>query len=420
MKIRVKPGKVSGEISAISSKSHAHRLLICAALSDKPTKIACKDVSEDIACTADCLRALCADIVWEEGMFFVTPRTPSHEALIDCGESGSTYRFLLPVAAALGGEYSFRLHGRLPQRPMDILFDLLRKQGIIITGEGSELVSIQGRLSGGRVSIAGNISSQFISGLMLCAPLTKKQMEISLITPLQSSAYVDITLAAAKQFSVQSFWDGNCLIVPAVQNYYSPGEVQVEGDWSNAAFWLSAVAAGGSRMSLSGLSASSPQGDKRIIDFLHRFGAKVKTEEDIFTVEQSQLQGCSIDIDATPDLAPELALLGMAAIGETIIHNIARLRLKESDRAISITQTLKALGGDISLEQDTIRIQGKGSLRGGHCEAHGDHRIAMMAACAAVLCDEDVVISGAEAVSKSYPSFFKDLALLGMPVQKEA
>ena len=419
MKVSVSPGKVSGHIQAISSKSHAHRLLICAALSKRPTKVACKDVSEDIACTASGLRALCADISYEDGSFSVHPRKPSEEALIDCGESGSTYRFLLPVAAALGGRFTFRLHGRLPQRPMGIFYDLLNKNGIKVGGIGSEFVSIDGKLSAAHYEIAGNISSQFITGLMLCAPLIGKDVAITLSTPLQSAAYADITMSAQEQFSVYPFRDENRIVVPFGQGYQSPGEVQAQGDWSNAAFWLSAAAAGGSSLSMSGLDLNSSQGDKAIIDMLKRFGSLVKMEDGIVTVEKSKLQGCTIDIDATPDLAPEIALLGLAARGETIIRNIARLRLKESDRAVSITQTLEALGGLITLEHDTIRIQGTGVLQGGSCQGHGDHRIVMMAACTAVLCEHDVVIEGAQAVSKSYPNFFEDLTSLGMKVKKE-
>ncbi|NLA54623.1 MAG: 3-phosphoshikimate 1-carboxyvinyltransferase [Clostridiales bacterium] len=419
MKVSIKPGIVSGHIEAISSKSHAHRLLICAALSQQPTRIACKDVSEDIACTAEGLRALCADIGYEDGYFIVHPRKPSEETSIDCGESGSTYRFLLPVAAALGGRFTFRLQGRLPQRPMGIFYDLLNKSGIKVSGIGSEFVSIEGKLSAPHYEIAGNISSQFITGLMLCAPLIENDVTITLSTPLQSAAYTDITMAAQKQFTVYAFRDENRIVVPSGQGYQSPGEVHAEGDWSNAAFWLSAAAAGGSSLSMSGLNVDSPQGDKAIMDMLKRFGGVVALSDGVVTVEKSKLHGCIIDIDATPDLAPEIALLGLAAKGETIISNIARLQLKESDRAVSITQTLKALGGDVSLEDDVIRIQGSGLLQGGLCQGHGDHRIVMMAACAAVLCEQDVTIEGAQAVSKSYPHFFEDLAALGMKVEKE-
>lgn len=419
MKVSIKPGKVSGRLEAISSKSHAHRLLICAALSQRPTKIACKDLSEDIACTAEGLRALCADIGYEDGYFIVHPRKPSEDALIDCGESGSTYRFLLPVAAALGGRFTFRLQGRLPQRPMGIFYDLLNKNDVKVSGIGSKFVSIEGKLSAAHYEIAGNISSQFITGLMLCAPLIGNDVTITLSTPLQSAAYTDITMAVQRMFSVYPVRDENRIVVPFGQGYQSPGEVQAEGDWSNAAFWLSAAAAGGSSLSMSGLDVDSAQGDKAIMKMLNRFGAVITVADGSVTVEKSKLHGCIIDIDDTPDLAPEIALLGLAAKGETIISNIARLRLKESDRAVSITQTLKALGGNVSLEDDVIRIRGSGVLKGGSCQGHGDHRIVMMAACAAVLCEQDVTIEGAQAVSKSYPHFFEDLAALGMKVEKE-
>ncbi|NLC33127.1 MAG: 3-phosphoshikimate 1-carboxyvinyltransferase [Clostridiales bacterium] len=419
MIMRIAPGKVSGKIQAISSKSHVHRLLICAALSHNPTKVRCRDVSQDIACTVKGLRALCADIFYENDYFIVNPRMPKEEALINCGESGSTYRFLLPVAAALGGKFTFKLQGRLPHRPMDIFYDLLNKNGVKISGAGTELVSIEGKLSAAHYEIAGNISSQYITGLMLCAPLIEEDVKITLATPLQSAAYADITMDVQRQFLVYSFRDEDHVMVSIGAGYQSPGEVDAQGDWSNAAFWLSAAAAGGSRLSVRGLDANSAQGDKAILEMLKRFGCKISINNDIVTVEESNLQGCVIDIDATPDLAPEIAMLGLAAKGATSIQNISRLRLKESDRAASITQTLQALGGEISLEQDAIHIRGTGVLRGGTCSGHSDHRIVMMAACAAVFCEQDVLIEGAQAVDKSYPRFFKDLQTLGMSAKEE-
>lgn len=419
MRVAVYPGSVSGDMRAIASKSHAHRLLICAALSGGETRIACPDLSEDISRTADCLKALCADIRYENGVFTVVPRAPERTAQLDCGESGSTYRFMLPVCAALGGKYSFILHGRLPERPMEALFEALEAQGVEISGKGTKRVTIHGRLRGGRFDIAGNVSSQFISGLCMAAPLTGQRVEIALTTPLQSAAYVDITLKAVEQFFIRVAWQENNLVIEGGQRYQTPGETVVEGDWSNAAFWLAAAAAGRSRVRMSGLAMDSTQGDKNIIAMLQAFGAEVLIDEDGVEVRGRKLSGTEIDVDATPDLAPELALLGAASEGETLLTNIARLRVKESDRAASITQVLAGLGADISVEGDCILVRGNGRITGGHCDAQGDHRIAMMAACAAVIAEEPVIIDGAQAVNKSYPRFFDDLQSLGLMVRKE-
>ena len=419
MKVTVYPGSLSGEIRAIASKSHAHRLLICAALSHGVTRIACPDLSEDIRRTADCLQALCSDICYEQGVFTISPREPESETVLHCGESGSTYRFILPVCAALGGRHSFGLSGRLPRRPMDALFQALAGQGIRISGQGTELVTIEGKLSGGRFEMAGNVSSQFISGLALAAPLTGARTEISLTTPLQSAAYVDITLKAAEQFGIRAVWRGESLVIEGGQCYKTPGEADVEGDWSNAAFWLAAAAAGDGHARVLGLDVRSSQGDKGIIGLLRLFGAKVSVSEGAVAVEGGRLSAARIDVDATPDLAPVLALLGAAAEGETILTNIARLRLKESDRAASITQTLAALGADIRLEDDCIKVRGRGRIAGGSCDAQGDHRIAMMAACAAVIAQGPIAIGGAQAVSKSYPLFFEDLQSLGLKCKRE-
>ena len=345
MKATVYPAPITGSVPAIASKSQAHRLLIAAALADVPTRVACADVSRDIQATADCLNALCADISYTGGAFAVTPRAVSAGAVLDCGESGSTWRFLLPVAAALGARATFLLRGRLPQRPMAALYQALEGQGAVITGKGTGRVSVEGCLAGGAVAIAGDVSSQFISGLLLAAPLTGQAVDIRLTTPLGSAAYVDITLQALARFGVRAERQADALHVPGAQRYRSPGSVEAEGDWSNAAFWLCAGAAGGGPVTCTGLDIHSPQGDRAVLDMLCAFGAQVTVSGRDVTVTGRDLRAADIDIDATPDLAPALALLGLAARGETRLTNIARLRLKESDRAQTITDGSRYSGG---------------------------------------------------------------------------
>ena len=408
MNITIQSGALRGDIAAVSSKSQAHRLLICAALADAPTQVICPQVSHDILATARCLDSLCADIEQTRQGFLVKPCPPKADPVLDCGESGSTYRFLLPVASSLGSSARFCLAGRLPQRPMAPLFEALEAHGITVCGKGSTRITITGRLSGGCFALPGDISSQFVSGLLLAAPRTGTACQIRLTSKLASKGYVDITREAMRRFSVHV--EG--LDVRAGQSYHSPGCVGVEGDWSNAAFWLCAAACG-SQVRVSALSALSSQGDKAILDILRRFGAAIQMEGSYLRVTAKQLNGTEVDIGDTPDLAPAVAMLGVMASGITVMHPISRLRLKESDRAQSITDTLSALGADIRIAGEQLIITGTGSLRGGLADSCGDHRIAMMAALGASFSREAVTIQGAEAVDKSYPLFFDDLAKLG-------
>lgn len=414
MNVTIQPGPLSGHVNAIPSKSQAHRMLICAALADMPTLIICPQVSEDILATARCLHALCADVERTSQGFIIRPCAPNADPLLDCGESGSTYRFLLPVAAALGSKARFMLAGRLPQRPMTSLFEALEAHGIIIRGKGSDSLSIEGKLSGGLFTLPGNVSSQFISSLLLAAPLTGEACGISLSSTLASKGYVDITREVMQYFGVQA----DVLTVQAGQAYHSPGTAEVEGDWSNAAFWLCAAACG-SRLQVGALSPQSVQGDKAILGILRQFGAAVRFEEGDVHVSSGGLRGAMIDISDTPDLAPAAALLGVMADGSTVLHPISRLRLKESDRAQSIAGTLTALGADIHIANEQLIIRGTGGLQGGIVDSCRDHRIAMMAAIGATVSRQPVTIQNAEAVDKSYPSFFKDMNKLGASLSTE-
>lgn len=410
----VHPGSPTGAVRAIPSKSHAHRLLIAAAFADGPTRVHCPAVSDDILRTAEGLESLGAGVRRDADGFTVSPDPAPKSAVIHCADSGSTWRFLLPVAAALGVDTRFTLAGRLPLRPMEPLYLVLEAHGASITGNGTGQVRVMGRLRPGTWQAAGDVSSQFITGLMLAAPLTGADCRIVLRGPLASAGYVDITARAMAAFGVHVQRTEDGILVPAGRGYVSPGQATVEGDWSNAAFFLCAAAARGTNLTVDGLAADSPQGDRAIGDILRRFGAQVSAADGALIVRPAALSGIEVDIDPTPDLAPAVALLGLAAAGETRLRGIARLRLKESDRAESITRTLQALGADADLEPDAIVIRGGKPLSGGRLDSHGDHRIVMMAACAAVLCEGPVHIAGAGAVSKSYPHFFDDLQGLGV------
>ena len=404
------PHKLGGRIAAIPSKSQAHRLLICAALADEPAALTCPEGSQDIEATARCLTAFGAAIHRTETGYAVQPAQAPERAEADCGESGSTLRFLLPVAAALGIDTTFRLHGRLAARPLSPLWEELEAHGCALSRPTPDTVRCTGRLTGGVFRLAGNISSQFISGLLLALPLTGTDSELVLTTPLESAGYVDMTLDALRRFGVRAECTQNGWRIPAGARYASCGAAEVEGDWSNAAFWLTAGAIS-SPVTVTGLAPDSRQGDRAAATILARFGAEVSTEGDAVTVRPGRLRGIELDARDIPDLVPPLALAAACAEGTTRILGAERLRIKESDRLRSVAAALNALGGDVRVLPDGLEIHG-GTLTGGTADAQNDHRIAMLAAVAASVCAEPVRVCGAEAVNKSYPGFWKDFTQL--------
>ena len=397
------PGKISGSIAAIPSKSHVHRQLICAALSANPTTIACPVLNADIEATARCLSAMCADIAYDGEAFTVVPANKPQGGIADCGESGSTYRFLLPVAAALGSETTFRLHGRLPQRPMSELTNALEAHGVTFSGLGTDSVTVHGSLTGGTFILPGDVSSQYISALIFAIPLTGESGEIILTTPVESKGYIQMTLDAVSSFGIKADWKDDRIIIPAKSSYTSPGSVISEGDWSNAAFLLCAAAAGGTKVDMYGLNPASSQGDKAVKSIINGFSSPADRR--------------NISIADIPDLAPALAVLAASADCETVFSDAARLRLKESDRISAICDTMNALGADFTSTEDSIIIRGGKPLTGGTVDSANDHRIAMMAASCAVLSENTITITRAEAVNKSYPKFFEHIRQLGLKVE---
>lgn len=412
MDITLSIRRPQGRLAAIPSKSEVHRLLICAALSKGETRLELPSSSQDIDATLACLRAIGAEITGiEDGILHIMPignRAETHSVL-DCRESGSTLRFLLPVAAALGLTCRFEGSGRLPQRPLQPLLSLLEEHGCAYTSETLPL-SISGKLQGGSFRLPGDVSSQYFTGLLLALPILGGG-EVFATTPLQSRSYVEITADAMRQFGAAVVCEGERFTVPA-SGYVSPGGLSAGGDWSNAAFWLCLGALGGP-VTVSGLRADSAQGDRKIAELLREFGADVKDDSGGVTVSSGPLRGIDIDASDIPDLVPILAVVAAAAEGETRICNAGRLRLKESDRLKAVAQNLKALGADILEHADGLLIRGGRPLRGAELSGWGDHRMVMSAAIASALADGPVTIRGAEAVQKSYPGFFADFKLLG-------
>ncbi len=384
-------------INAIDSKSDAHRALICAFLAKDGGKVDIKDSSDDINATKQCLAAL------ENG-----------EADLYCKESGSTFRFLLPVVAALGKEVRFHLEGRLPSRPLSPLYEALLSHGVQLSAQGETPFHVSGQLQAGEFHLNGNVSSQFISGLLFALPLLKGDSRIIIEGKLQSAGYVDMTLQTLEAFGIEIQKTDNEFYIKGNQTYRSPDAYHVSGDWSSAAFFLCAGALLDDGICVRHLDLHSAQGDKEIVALLRRFGANVEVQKDSVFVSKAPLHGIEIDAAQIPDLVPALALLGVAAEGETFIRNAARLRFKESDRLESIASVLFSLGAKIEVLPDGLHIFGGKPLEGGKAESFGDHRIVMLAAMVSLLGKHKVEIYGAEAVSKSYPDFFKDLEALSL------
>ncbi len=395
MNVVITPSPLSGAVRVPASKSAAHRLLISAALADGPTRIAIGSTNRDIEAPAACLRALGADIESESETLVVSPiaDVPA-EVTLDCGESGSTLRFLLPVAAALGAHTTFTGHGRLPQRPNAPLVEALRAHGAVIDN-GLLPMAVSGPLTGGLWTLPGDVSSQYVTGLLFALPLLEADSVIRLTTPLASAAYVDMTLQALRQFGIDIEGMADGWRIPGRQRYRTPGEAVVEGDWSAAAFWLAANALGAS-IDVRGLDPDSVQGDRAVTALL---------EQD------------TIDATHVPDLVPALAVAAASQPTRTVITGAARLRLKESDRLQSVADMLAALGHGVAVTPDGLIIDGGPPQP---CEAPvrtvdgaNDHRIVMAAAVAAAHADRPVRVTGAQAVEKSYPDFFRDFEALG-------
>ena len=374
MKIRIEPHRLFGTVEAIPSKSHVHRLMIANFLAGgEPLKIG--HMSRDMKATAACIEAL----------------KQSEEPVLCCDESGSTARFLLPVAAALKGASCLTGSGRLPGRPFEDLCIAMEAHGVTFDSHHLPM-RISGRLTSGVYEIPGNVSSQYISGLLFALPLLEGRSSIVLTAPLESRGYVDMTCQVLRSFGIEIIETGGGFTVPGGQNYILPDKIEPEGDWSNSAFWLAAG------VRVTGLDIRSPQGDKAILKI----------------IEEAKCPGeFRVDVADIPDLVPITAVIGSARRGRMVIENAGRLRIKESDRLHTVCKMIKSLGGTAIEQENSIIIEGTGSLSGGTVDSCNDHRIAMAAAIASIICTEPVYISDAQAVDKSYPEFFEDFKRLG-------
>ena len=396
MDIRITPGPLAGTVNPPPSKSIAHRAILAAALAGGGT-ISNLAASQDIEATQRCIAALKA-----EG-----PDLP----LLDCGESGSTLRFLIPLALVLRGGGIFTGRGRLMERPQKPYFDIFDEKGIFYEQKDGAL-TVRGALTPGEYRLPGNVSSQFVTGLLYALPLLDGDSEIILTSKLESKGYVNMTLAVLKNFGVtaehqfynrfakraapEGQWYERYMI-PGNQEFQS-GDVTIEPDWSQAAFWMAAEFLG-SDVEVAGMNYNSVQGDRAI---------------DKQFVLLGRPQDYTFDSSVFPDLVPPLALMAAVRSGTVCLTNAARLRMKESDRLTTVAQTLNALGAQVEEGPDFLKIWGRDGLTGGvTVDCCNDHRIAMMAAVAATRCAEPVTLLGAECVSKSYPNFWDDYRMLG-------
>ncbi len=406
---------LNGQLDIISSKSDIHRCIICAAFADKETEIQFCGLSKDILTTIECVRKLGAKAEFFDKRVKIYPTSIENirqGLILDCVESGTTARFLLPIAAYCCKGCIMTGEGRLPERPFSPLCDCLEQHGANFSSTMLPITVIKNISQGGTYKIPGNISSQYISGLLLMLSVSGGG-RIELTTPLESVGYVDMTIYTLKSFGIRVDVGCGWYEIAPGQSLKSPGKIKAQGDWSSAAFWLCADALG-ANVDLLGLDENCPQGDREIVHLLQKFGADVVRTGESLRIQAGRLKGIEIDARDVPDLVPVLCAVACGAKGKTRITGASRLRLKESDRIESTAQMLRSLGADVVTFEDGLEINGSGSLDGGTVDGFNDHRIVMSAAVASLVCKKQVKIEGAQAVEKSYTTFFGDFDALTM------
>jgi 3-phosphoshikimate 1-carboxyvinyltransferase len=407
------PSVLNGEIKAPPSKSLSHRALICAALAKGQSIITNISYSEDVIATINALELMGAKFEKHNQKLIVhgTRRIKAPHNPINCNESGSTLRFLIPVFSLSGKKVSFTGNSSLIKRPQSIYKKIFKEDKNTFELKDNKII-INGSVTAREYILKGNVSSQFFSGLMFSLPLLKEDSTISIDGTLESKGYIDLTIKTLEEFGIEIIELESGYFIKGNQSY-EPTNFNIEGDYSQAAFFLVGGILNG-RIKVSDLEHESFQGDKAIIDVIKSMKGKVIFMENGFITDYSSTKGTTIDLSDFPDLGPIIALLGCLSEGKTKIINASRLRIKESDRIDSTVRTLKALGANISSTKDEIIIKGKTTLKGGvTVDSYNDHRIAMMVSIAASLSKEKVILTNANAVSKSYPNFFEDYKNVG-------
>lgn len=411
--VKYLPFTPCGTVNIPPSKSDVHRAIICAALSGGRCTVSPVALSNDIKATVGVITDLGGRVevngstleIDGSGIF------KTDNVTLDCGESGSALRFFIPVAAAGGISATFVGHGLLPERPIGIFTEALPKAGVKCETAGGLPLKISGRLKSGRFYIPGNVSSQFITGLLLALPLLSGDSDIVLTSPLESAGYINMTIYTMSRFGVEVKATQNGWHISGNQSY-RPTDYTTDGDWSQAAFFMVSAAIGGS-VTINGVNRASAQGDKKIAELTARFGARVTQTDSGVTVAKNELRAASIDASQIPDLVPALGVCAAFAQGTTKIYNAARLRIKESDRLKTTAALINSLGGRARELDDGLEIEGRASLRGGFADGCNDHRIIMAAAACAAGLETEITCSYAMSVNKSYPDFYKDYNNIG-------
>ncbi len=416
MKVVIKPSQCFGSVKIPPSKSMAHRAIICACLANGTSVISNIDYSVDISTTIDCMRNLGAEI--ECGKDFVVVKGIENfknlkSNKIQCNESGSTLRFLIPIFSLTEEKITFIGKNRLLKRPQKVYEDIFNQSGLYFY-QDDEKIEIQGKLQAKEYTVCGNISSQFISGLLFTLPLLKENSKIKILTPVESRSYIDLTIQMLNKFGIEIIWQDDTTLFVKGNQQYKPYNETVEGDFSQFAFFgvLSAI---NSKLNISGMDNNSLQGDKQILDILSQFGCKVSYKDKIYSVSSNKLVANEIDLKNCPDLGPVLCVLAMFSQGTTRIYNASRLRIKESDRIEAMITECAKMGCKIESTKDEMIIYGGYSVPTVELNGWKDHRIVM--ACAVALTKLGGTIDGCEAITKSYPNFFKDLQSVGIDLE---
>ena len=407
----ITPKCISGEISAIPSKSDAHRAIICALLSNKKCTIHPIITSDDILATIEAAKSLGAVCQIEDDTLIIDSSSglKLDDVVIDCNESGSTMRFMLAVAACLGANANFIGKGRLPLRPIDDFYNLFKLHGAELSDNHLPLET-SGRLTAGEYKIAGNVSSQFITGLLLSLPILDGDSKITLTTKLESKPYIDMTIRTMKKFGVSVLETEDGFVVKGNQQYECEDYI-IDGDWSQAAFFLVGGAIGGN-IKMNGLNLDSAQGDKEIYNIIKAFGGNITEENGYIISKCGDLSAMDIDATQIPDLVPIIAVLAANSVGTTKIYGAKRLRYKESDRIKTVINALLSFGIDVEEIDDGMIIHGNKEYCGGDIDCANDHRIAMAYAIMATAAKTNTVLNGESCVKKSYPDFFNDFNAL--------
>lgn len=394
-------------VRAIPSKSELHRILFSAAFAEYRTRTECSLLSDDIAATVDCLNTLGAEISFADGMLNVTPvKKPNENGVYYCRESGATLRFLLPVLSAIGADAELVLSPALSKRPIADLEDALTSAGAHIS-RADDSVFLSGKADLNGIRVKGDVSSQYVSGLMLASGITGG--EICIDGRCESRPYIEMTAEVMRRFGHEVITDDNRIEIKKSAFHVRGGIIKATGDWSDASVFLTAGAVGRHPVSVSGLDINSVQGDRIIADVIVYAGGRMTVNGDTVTAYPSVLRPFTVDVSDTPDLAPALAVLAANAEGASVLTGTRRLKYKESDRAGGIALMLASLGGKAELGENEIKIYG-GGLSGGEVPAFGDHRMIMAAAAASAGCKNEVIIKGEEAVEKSHPGFFEEFS----------